>query len=90
MQIKQCLKPSMGLAMAGLLLAGCGTNSQDRVQGGAAVGAATGAGIGLVGGPIGVVVGGLIGGGVGAVTGATVPPRDMNMGAPPWSDKANK
>ncbi len=28
-----------------------------------------------------------IGGGAGALTGATVPARDMNMGAPPWSDQ---
>jgi hypothetical protein len=70
-----------------LLLAACGTDTRDRVQGGAAAGAATGATIGLVGGPVGVVVGGVIGGGAGAITGATVPPRDMNMGSPPWSDK---
>lgn len=70
-----------------VLLAACGTDTSDRVQGGAAAGAATGATIGLIGGPIGVVVGGLIGGGIGAVAGATVPERDMDMGAPPWSDK---
>ncbi len=70
-----------------LLLAACGTDPNDRVQGGAATGAATGAGIGILGGPVGVVVGGLIGGGAGAITGATVPARDMNMGAPPWSDQ---
>ena len=70
-----------------LLAAGCGTDPKDRVQGGAATGAATGAGIGLIGGPIGVLVGGVIGGGAGAITGASVPARDMNMGAPPWSDQ---
>jgi len=69
------------------LLAACGTDTNDRIQGGAAAGATTGATIGLLGGPIGVVVGGLIGGGIGAITGATVPERDMDMGAPPWSDK---
>jgi hypothetical protein len=71
-----------------LVLAGCGTDSRDRVQGGAAAGAATGAGIGLIGGPVGVLVGGVIGGGAGAITGASVPARDMNMGTPPWSDKS--
>ena len=77
-----------GLIAATLLLvAGCGTDPSDRVQGGAATGAATGAGIGIIGGPVGVLVGGLIGGGAGAITGATVPARDMNMGAPPWSDQ---
>ena len=75
------------LVASPLMLAACGTDSRDRVQGGAATGAATGAAVGLIGGPVGVVVGGVIGGGVGAIAGATVPARDMNMGAPPWSDK---
>ena len=64
------------------LLAGCGTNEKDRVQGGAA----TGATIGLVGGPIGVVVGGVIGGGVGAGTGASTDSKDLNLGKPVWSN----
>jgi len=68
------------------LLAGCGTNEKDRVQGGAATGAATGATVGLVGGPIGVVVGGIIGGGVGAVTGASTDSKDLNLGKPVWSN----
>ncbi len=68
------------------LLAGCGTNDKDRVQGGAATGAATGATIGLVGGPIGVVVGGVIGGGVGAVTGASTDSKDLNLGKPIWAN----
>lgn len=68
------------------LLAGCGTNEKDRVQGGAATGAATGATIGLVGGPIGVVVGGVIGGGVGAVTGASTDSKDLNLGKPIWAN----
>ncbi len=73
-----------GCALA--LLAGCGTNEKDRVQGGAATGAATGATVGLVGGPIGVVVGGVIGGGVGAITGATTDSKDLNLGKPLWSN----
>ena len=71
---------------AALLLAGCGTDPRDRTTGGAAGGAATGAAIGLIGGPVGVVVGALIGGGAGATTGAVTPTRDLNLGAPPWSD----
>jgi hypothetical protein len=67
-----------------LLVAACGTNDRDRVQGGAAAGAATGAGVGALGGPVGVVVGGVIGGGAGAVTGATTDSRDLNLGKPVW------
>ena len=68
------------------LLAGCGTNERERVQGGAATGAATGATVGLVGGPLGVVVGGLVGGGVGAITGATTDSKDLNLGRPVWAN----
>ena len=68
------------------LLAGCGANERERVQGGAATGAATGATVGLVGGPIGVVVGGVIGGGAGAITAATTSPQDLNLGRPVWSN----
>lgn len=74
------------LALALLtLLAACGTREPDRASGGAATGAGTGAVIGLLGGPVGVVAGALIGAGVGAATGAAVPPRHINLGAPPWS-----
>ncbi|MSP04864.1 MAG: hypothetical protein EXR05_06420 [Acetobacteraceae bacterium] len=68
------------------LLAGCGSNERERVQGGAMTGAATGAMIGLVGGPVGVVVGGLVGSGVGAVTGAMVDSKDLNLGRPVWAN----
>ncbi len=69
------------------LLAACGWNQPQRVEGGAAAGAATGAAVGLVGGPPGVVVGGLVGGAAGAATGAATSPRDVNLGPPPWSNK---
>jgi phage tail tape-measure protein len=75
------------IALAGMAaLAACGTNANDRTQGGAAAGAATGAGIGILGGPIGVVMGAVIGGGAGALTGATTKPNTVNLGEPPWSD----
>jgi hypothetical protein len=67
-----------------LLLAACGTDPRDRVQGGAAAGAATGAGIGLLGGPVGVVVGAVIGGGAGALAGASTEPSQVNLGGPLW------
>ena len=67
-----------------LVLSACGTETRQRVQGGAAAGAATGAGVGLIGGPFGVVAGALIGGGAGALTGATTSSRTINLGTPLW------
>jgi phage tail tape-measure protein len=67
------------------MLAACGTQQDERVQGGAAAGAATGAGIGALGGPAGAVVGGVVGGAAGAVTAATTDPSDVNLGRPVWS-----
>ena len=67
-----------------LLLAGCGRNETDRVEGGAAAGAATGAVVGLVAGPVGVVAGAVIGGGAGAIAGATTTPKQVNLGPPVW------
>ncbi|MDA8249190.1 MAG: hypothetical protein M0Z28_08420 [Rhodospirillales bacterium] len=80
------LRPFCGLALAAalLLLAGCGEDARDRVQGGAAAGAATGAGIGLLGGPVGVLAGAVIGGGAGALTGATTSPQQIDLGGPLW------
>ncbi len=74
----------MSAAALGLLVAACGTDPQERVQGGAAAGAATGAGIGALGGPVGALAGAAIGGGAGAITGATTEPRDVNLGRPVW------
>jgi peptidoglycan hydrolase-like protein with peptidoglycan-binding domain len=70
----------------GALLAACGTNPDDRVQGGAAAGAATGAAVGALAGPPGVVVGGLVGAGAGAATGAATSPQDVNLGRPVWNN----
>ncbi len=70
----------------GALLAACGTNPDDRVQGGAAAGAATGAAVGALAGPPGAVVGGLVGAGAGAATGATTNPQDVNLGRPVWNN----
>jgi hypothetical protein len=75
----------LATALAGL--AACGTDTADRAQGGAATGAASGAAIGAIAGPFGIVGGALIGGGAGALTGVTTSPSQVNLGAPPWSDK---
>jgi hypothetical protein len=76
----------LGAAALALLVAGCGTGSEERVTGGAAAGAATGAGVGALGGPVGAAGGALVGGGAGAVTGAMTDPSDLNLGSPPWNN----
>ncbi len=76
----------LSAAALGLLVAACGTNSNDRVGGGAAAGAATGATVGAVGGPVGVLGGAAIGAGAGAATGALTTPDQVNLGRPVWSD----
>jgi peptidoglycan hydrolase-like protein with peptidoglycan-binding domain len=76
----------LGAAALGLMVAACGTDPQERVQGGAAAGAATGAGVGALGGPVGALAGAAIGGGAGAITGATTSPRDVNLGRPVWEN----
>ncbi len=78
---------AMAAVLSVSLLAACGTREPERAQGGAAAGAATGATVGLVGGPVGVLAGGAIGAAAGATTGAVTKPKDVNMGAPPWSNK---
>ena len=75
------------LALASLIaLAGCGTKTPERVEGGIATGAGTGAAVGLVGGPVGVVVGAAVGGVVGGVTAAETTPKQVNLGPTPWRD----
>lgn len=76
----------LGAVALGLLLAGCGTDPQERTTGGAAAGAATGAAVGALGGPVGALAGAAIGGGAGAVTGAVTDADDVNLGEPPWSN----
>ncbi|WP_291295061.1 hypothetical protein [Elioraea sp.] len=71
---------------AAVTLGACGTQQDERVQGGAAAGAAAGAGVGALGGPVGAVVGGVVGGAAGAVTGATTDPSDVNLGRPVWAE----
>lgn len=76
----------LGAAALGLMVAACGTDSRERVTGGAAAGAATGAGVGALGGPVGALAGAAIGGGAGAVTGAVTSPDQVNLGRPVWND----
>jgi hypothetical protein len=69
---------------AALLLAGCGTDTGDRLASGAMIGAAGGAAIGaLAGNPAtGAAVGAIAGGAVGAAT----DPCTLNLGDPAWKN----
>ncbi len=80
------ITPFLAAFVSTLLLAGCGTNSRDRAEGGAATGAATGAVVGALGGPVGVGVGALVGAGAGAATGAATTPDQVNLGKPVWNN----
>jgi len=74
---------AMPAALA-LLLAACGSTTEDRVGGGAAAGAGTGAAIGLLFGGVGAIPGALIGGAVGGGTGAVTNDEQVDLGDPVW------
>jgi osmotically inducible lipoprotein OsmB len=67
-----------------LLLAACGSTTEDRVGGGAAAGAGTGAAIGALFGGVGAIPGALIGAGVGGGTGAVTSDEQVDLGEPVW------
>ena len=69
---------------AALLLAGCGTDTGDRLASGAMIGAAGGAAIGaLAGNPaMGAAAGAIAGGAVGAAS----DPCTLNLGDPVWKN----
>jgi hypothetical protein len=70
------------LASAALLLAACGTSTQDRALSGGGIGAGAGAlGGMLVGHP---VEGALLGGAAGAAGGALTKSSDIDLGTPVW------
>lgn len=71
-------------AAAALALAGCGTNTGDRLASGALLGAAGGAVLGGIAGNAGT--GAAIGAGVGALAGAATDPCDLNLGDPVWKN----
>jgi osmotically inducible lipoprotein OsmB len=65
-----------------LLLAGCGTSTQDRALSGGGIGAGAGAlGGMLLGHPL---EGALIGGAAGAAGGALTSSSDVDLGTPIW------
>ena len=63
---------------AACLLAGCGTQTGDRLASGAAIGA----GAGAIAGGVGALPGAVIGAAVGGLT----RPDQVNLGRPPWND----
>jgi hypothetical protein len=71
-------------AAAVIALAGCGTNTGDRLASGALLGAAGGALIGGAAGNagLGAAAGAIAGGAIGAAT----DPCDLNLGDPVWSN----
>ena len=76
------MRRGLVLALAALLLTGCGTSKFDRTVTGAGIGAGTGALAGLALGPIGVGTGLLVGAGAGAGVGYVSQPEDLNLGEP--------
>ncbi|MBI1328961.1 MAG: hypothetical protein GC166_03545 [Alphaproteobacteria bacterium] len=79
----------IGSAMAcTILVAGCGTTTNDRALSGGLLGGAAGLAIGSVTGSAGK--GALIGAIAGAATGALTDPCDVNLGDPPWHNDAEK
>ena len=74
---------SLALAVASLVLAGCGTTPECRAVSTGMLGAGTGAAIAAVaGGPIGLAA--AIGGATGAIGGAATPPYGAYLGPSPF------
>ncbi len=72
------------LAAAGLVLAACGSRTEDRAITGAGVGAAAGAVVGAVTG-LSIVQGVVLGAAAGGLTGAVTSEKDVNLGTPAWN-----
>ena len=75
------------LGLAGLILAGCGTDPGDRGLSGGLIGAGTGAAIGAIAGnaATGALVGGLGGAAIGVLTSSNV----IDLGKPAWRRQAS-
>jgi hypothetical protein len=75
------------LCVAGITLAGCGTNPGDRGLSGGLLGAGTGAAIGAIAGN--AATGALIGGLGGAAIGVLTSPDVIDLGKPAWRHDAS-
>lgn len=73
--------PLILLTVAGVSLAGCGSEPGARAFSGGTIGAGAGAIIGTVAG-IGPGAGAAIGGSLGALAGAAISPGTLNLGKP--------
>jgi osmotically inducible lipoprotein OsmB len=75
------------LGLAGVVLAGCGTDPGDRGLSGGLIGAGTGAAIGAIAGnaATGALVGGLGGAAIGLLTSSNV----IDLGKPVWRQHAS-
>ena len=71
------------VAVAGLLVGGCGSTPGERAVTGAGIGASAGAVVGAVTG-LTIVQGALIGAGAGGLTGALTDNSTVNLGEPVW------
>jgi peptidoglycan hydrolase-like protein with peptidoglycan-binding domain len=74
------------LALGGaLLVAACGSSTEDRTVSGAGIGAAAGTVIGAVTG-FGLIQGALVGAAAGGLTGAVTTQDQVNLGKPAWKN----
>lgn len=73
----------IALAAAGLVLAACGSTTEDRAVSGAGIGAAAGAAVGAVTG-LSVVQGVVLGAVAGGATGALTDDKQIDLGTPLW------
>lgn len=75
------------LCLAGLMLAGCGTDPGERGLSGGLLGAGTGAAIGAIAGN--AATGALVGGLGGAAIGVLTSPNVIDLGKPVWRQQAS-
>jgi hypothetical protein len=68
----------LAVTAAAIVLAGCGTQTGDRIASGAAIGA----GAGVVAGGVGAIPGAIVGAAVGGLTS----PDQVNLGKPLWDE----
>ncbi len=73
--------------VAPVVLAGCGTATQDRTLGGAALGAGFGSALGVAVGGVGVLPGAAVGALIGSTMGAFTEPNRIDFGPPLWRER---
>ena len=78
----------IGIAIASIVMSGCGTTPTDRGASGAGLGAAAGATIGAITG-VGIVHIAVIGALAGGLTGAVTKNNQVNLGKPIWKQRAD-